>query len=90
MPRTRASVIEQRAGDARAIGRLLAAGRERAGMSQAEAARALGIPQSQIAKLELGTRQLQFIEGMRLATLYSMKPEELDPQELDGLNSGAS
>jgi predicted XRE-type DNA-binding protein len=86
MPRTRASVIDHRAEVARAIGRRLAIGRERAGLSQAEAARALEIPQSQIAKLELGIRQLQFIEGLRLAALYSLNPEELDPSrpESDG------
>jgi transcriptional regulator with XRE-family HTH domain len=79
MPRTSAAILEQRAAAARSIGRRLAAGRERSGFTQLAAARALGVPQSRIAKLESGARSLQFIEGLRLATLYSMAPEDLDP-----------
>jgi len=52
-------------------------------MSQSQAARAMGIPQSQIGKLELGQRQLQFIEGLRLAELYGQSPDQLDPRGVD-------
>jgi transcriptional regulator with XRE-family HTH domain len=58
----------------------LAAAREAAGLSQSQAARTLGVPQSRIAKVELGIRHLQFIEGLRLADLYSLSPADLDPQ----------
>ena len=79
MPRTRPAVLEERAEIARGLGRRLALAREAAGLSQAQAAKALGVPQSRIAKVELGIRHLQFIEGLRLADLYSLKPNELDP-----------
>jgi transcriptional regulator with XRE-family HTH domain len=79
MPRTRLAVLEERDADARAVGRLLAAARERAALSQLDVARAIGVPQSQIAKLELGLRQLRFVEGLRLAALYSIPPTDLDP-----------
>jgi transcriptional regulator with XRE-family HTH domain len=71
--------MEERAAAARSIGRRLAASRERAGLTQLDAARALGIPQSQVAKLEIGIRQLRFVEGLRLAALYGIKPADLDP-----------
>ena len=83
MPRTRQAVLEQRNEMARSLGRRLATAREAAGLSQVQVARALGVPQSRIAKVELGLRQLQFIEGLRLANLYSMSPVDLDP--LDGI-----
>jgi transcriptional regulator with XRE-family HTH domain len=79
MPRTRPAVLEERNDVARSLGRRLAAARESAGLSQAQAASKLGVAQSRIAKVELGTRQLQFIEGLRLADLYSISPAELDP-----------
>ena len=48
-------------------------------MTQLAAARALGVPQSRIAKLESGLRSLSFVEGLRLASLYAMSPSDLDP-----------
>lgn len=81
VPMTRPTVVRQRAESARTVGRKLASAREAAGMSQAEAARHLGVPQSRIGKLELGLRSLMFIEGLRLARLYSVTPEAFD----DGL-----
>ena len=50
-------------------------------MSQLDAARALGVPQSAIAKLELGLRQLRFTEGLRLATIYGVAPGSLLPDD---------
>jgi len=49
-------------------------------LSQAEAARRLGVPQSQIAKLELGRRQLNLLEGLRLVEIYGISVAELDPR----------
>lgn len=72
MPRTAIEVTTERTETARAIGRRLAEARERAGLTQAGAARALGMRQSQIAKLELGLRQLRFVEGVGLAGLYGI------------------
>jgi Helix-turn-helix. len=77
MPKIVAARAAARLEDARILGRRLADARSRAGLSQAQAAKALAVPQSQIAKLELGLRQLRFIEGLRLATLYSISPIEL-------------
>jgi len=78
VPRTRPAVLQERAESARIVGRKLAAARQAAGMSQAEVASHLGIPQSRIGKLELGLRSLMFIEGLRLARLYSVAPRALD------------
>ena len=44
--------------------------RERAGMNQVEAARALGRPQSFIAKIESGQRRVDVIELQDLARTY--------------------
>lgn len=78
VPKTRPAVLEQRLESARAVGRKLALAREAAGLSQAEAARRLGVPQSRIGKLELGMRSLMFIEGLRLARLYGVAPATFD------------
>jgi len=77
MPRTRSTVLAERVAGARDLGTRLAAAREQAGLTQAAAAKALGIPQSRIAKLELGMRQLGFLEGLRLAQLYAVEPVDL-------------
>jgi transcriptional regulator with XRE-family HTH domain len=74
MPRTRSTVLAERLEAARGLGTRLAAARTQAGLTQAAAAKALGIPQSRVAKLELGMRQLGFLEGLRLATLYDVDP----------------
>jgi len=79
MPRTRPAVRAERTEEARTIGRRLAEARESAGLSQLEVARQLGVPQSSIAKLELGLRQLRFIEGLRLAEIYGIAPTRLAP-----------
>jgi len=86
MPQTRSSVLAARAEDGRRLGERLAAARGQAGLSQLAAARALGIPQSVIAKLELGKRQLLFLEALRLAGLYGVDCRELGPKgsENDG------
>lgn len=80
MPRTRPSVKKQRLEEARAVGQLAAAAREAAGLSQYEVARRLGIPQSSIAKLELGQRQLRFVEALRLVALYGIRFSDLAPR----------
>jgi ribosome-binding protein aMBF1 (putative translation factor) len=84
MPRTRSAVLAERAEGARDLGRRLAAAREQAGLSQAAAAKALGIPQSRVAKLELGMRQLGFLEGIRLAALYGVECRDVDPAGASG------
>jgi transcriptional regulator with XRE-family HTH domain len=56
-----------------AVGRRLAEARHGAGLSQAEVGRRLGIPQSRIAKLEIGTRRLLWSEGVELAGLYDVQ-----------------
>lgn len=56
-----------------AVGRRLAEARHGAGLSQAEVGRRLGIPQSRIAKLEIGTRRLLWSEGVELAELYDVQ-----------------
>jgi transcriptional regulator with XRE-family HTH domain len=81
VPRTRTEVLEQRADLARRVGQKLALAREASGLTQQQAAQALGVPQPTIAKIESGVRALQFVEGLRLAALYSMNPRELDPTE---------
>jgi hypothetical protein len=44
-----------------------------------DVARALAIPQSRLDKVELGIRQLPFIEGIRLAAIYEVDPRDLVP-----------
>jgi DNA-binding XRE family transcriptional regulator len=84
MPETRSSVLLDRAEAARLLGRRLAALREKAGLTQLAAARALSAPQSAIAKLESGRRQLRFLEAVRLAALYGVDCAEFDPENATG------
>lgn len=46
--------------------------RRRAGLTQAEAARRLGKPQSFLSKCESGERRVDFIELLVLAELYEV------------------
>jgi ribosome-binding protein aMBF1 (putative translation factor) len=62
------------------IGRLLGDAREDAGLPQSAAAAALGAPQSRVAKVELGRRQLLFHEAVILCDLYGIELEQLDPR----------
>ncbi len=52
------------------LGRRLRQARERSGLKQEDAASALGIDPTAIAKMERGTRRIGAIELMRLASLY--------------------
>ncbi len=61
------------------VAALLGDAREDAGLSQAAAARALGVAQSRVAKLELGQRQLLFVEAIALCDLYGVNLDRLDP-----------
>lgn len=65
----------------RRLGSRLAAAREQAGLTQLAAAKMMGIPQSRIAKIELGIRQLGFLEGLRLAEIYGIESRDLDPRD---------
>jgi transcriptional regulator with XRE-family HTH domain len=62
------------------IGALLGDAREDAGLPQSAVAKALGVPQSRIAKLELGRRQLLFAEAALLADLYGVSTTHFDPR----------
>jgi transcriptional regulator with XRE-family HTH domain len=64
----------------RLIGLLLGDAREEARLPQSAAAKALGVAQSRIAKLELGQRQLIFIEALTLCDLYGVALDRLDPR----------
>jgi transcriptional regulator with XRE-family HTH domain len=79
MPKTRSSLLEDRAEAGRRLGIRLAAVRRQAGISQLAAAKALGVPKSMIGKLERGKRQLQFLEALRLAAIYRVDCRDLDP-----------
>jgi transcriptional regulator with XRE-family HTH domain len=59
-----------------AIGRRLAGARRASGLSQVEVGRRLGVAQSWIAKMEVGTRRLLFSEAVELATLYRVDLSE--------------
>lgn len=80
MPTTDPRHLARRAERNVALGRLLAAARTRAGLSQAQAARRLGVPQTRIGKIELGQRAVTFVEGLEFAELYRVEPIELDPR----------
>lgn len=64
----------------RALGAQLRDARHSAGLTQVEAARRLGVPQSQIAKLEVGQRTLSFVEALDMAEAYGIHPADLDPR----------
>ncbi|HYK95249.1 MAG TPA: helix-turn-helix transcriptional regulator [Candidatus Dormibacteraeota bacterium] len=81
MPRTRSSLLNERAEAARRLGIRLAAARGQAGLSQLSAAKSMGVAKSTIAKLELGKRQLLFLEGMLLAELYGVDCRQLSPSD---------
>lgn len=50
--------------------RQLVAAREAKGLTQREVARALGVPQSWVAKIEIGERRVDVIELLAFAKLY--------------------
>jgi len=79
MPRTRSSLLEDRAEAGGRLGIRLATVRRQAGISQLAASRALGVPKSMIGKLERGKRQLHFLEALRLAEIYGVDCRALDP-----------
>jgi hypothetical protein len=49
-------------------------------VSRRATGRRLGLPESAIAKVERGQRQLSFLEALDLADLYGLSPLELDPR----------
>jgi transcriptional regulator with XRE-family HTH domain len=51
------------------LGRLVAA-REKAGLTQAQVAAVLGIPQSRVSRMESGERRVDIIELVGFAKLY--------------------
>jgi transcriptional regulator with XRE-family HTH domain len=74
----------------RLIGRLVGDAREDAHLSQVDAAEALGVHQSLIAKIEAGQRRLYLAEAVRLADLYgcgldAFNPEARAPRERTGI-----
>lgn len=71
-------MIERRRRFASAVGRRLTSARESAKLSQLAAGEALGLPQSRIAKLELGLRVLTFGEALDLADLYGVAATDFD------------
>ena len=69
--RSRYSVIYQEV-----LERLILA-RVRAGMTQTEAAKQLGVPQSRISRIETGERRIDVAEMVELAKLYDVPVQEL-------------
>lgn len=65
------------------LGRILGDARERAGFSQASAARALGMVQSTLAAIETGDRRLLFTDAIKVASLYRIPMSELDLANVD-------
>lgn len=55
----------------------LRSAREKLGLTQAEAARRLGKPQSFVSKSESGERRVDVIEAARFARLYGVSIDEL-------------
>lgn len=53
--------------------------RQAAGLTQADAARALGVSQSQVSKIERGERKIDPLDLAKLAKLYGKRVEELLP-----------
>lgn len=65
----------------RAIGRLLAQQRKKAGLTQVEVAARMGFAQSRVAKLETGARRLLFSEAVAFADLYGIRLSDLVPAD---------
>lgn len=63
----------------RLVGRRLAEARRATGLSQNDAARRLGVPQSRIARLETGARRLLLTEAVEFAALYDVGVRSFDP-----------
>lgn len=61
------------------VGVLLGDAREAVGLSQSQVGKRLAVPQSRIAKLELGIRRLLFVEALSLAKLYRTSISQFDP-----------
>ena len=80
MPRTRPQVLQEHAQQARAIGARAARARTAAGLAQGDIARALGVAQSAIAKIERGERRLSFLEALDMAALCGVPVRDLDPR----------
>jgi transcriptional regulator with XRE-family HTH domain len=80
MPTTHAETLAARLALRLEVGRRLADARRNAGLSQAQAAKSLGLAQSAIAKVELGRRAASFVEVLALADLYGIDPVTLDPR----------
>jgi len=63
--------------DYQLIIKALRAGRLAKGMTQAELAKALGKPQSFVAKVENGERRLDVVEFVRFCRLVSLDPASI-------------
>jgi len=59
------------------LGRILADARERHGFKQAELAEKLGLPASYLSKIEKGTRRLDVIELIQIASAMGADAGEL-------------
>lgn len=62
--------------------------RERAGLTQEEVARHLGLPRSAVALMEAGKRKVSGLELVRLAYLYGLSPDDFFAPEfaVDGVS----
>jgi HTH-type transcriptional regulator/antitoxin HipB len=63
------------------MGRILAAGRRRAGLTQAEAATRVGVSQSRISTLEMNSGALTLIQLLALFGAYGLQLQVLDKDE---------
>jgi transcriptional regulator with XRE-family HTH domain len=64
----------------RAFLRLLRRARKDAGMTQADVAKALGVPQSMVSRCESGERRVDVIELRGFARLYGREVEDFLPR----------
>ena len=64
--------VPQQSAEYVAFRRSLKRAREKAGLSQSEAARRLGKPQSFVSKCESGERRVDFVELKAFARLYGV------------------
>jgi transcriptional regulator with XRE-family HTH domain len=70
----------KRRAEAVRLGKLVAAARERRGLSQRELARRTGLTQQALGRVELGARTVTFLEGLDLAEQLGFAPTDLDPR----------
>jgi len=80
VPRTNHDSVRRRHELTAEIGRRVADARISRGVSQRVLGQEIGLPQQAIARVELGQRQITFVEALEIMRVLGLQPEDLDPR----------